>query len=710
MMNVPITYTYYRKLYLSNLTYTFRTGPVSGDDYYSVDTYMYLYKIDDPQNYSWYNDDYSGMGRHSRIDVSLPAGEYYLVIRAYSGYYASTYLGRQGLVNVYQNAALLNSNAPISGYMFDASASMLNYINHPQINFFTAYSTGIPLIWLRDNSDSKMKYRGATYWYSNPSDFYWFDDARIVTNVRKSPLLSVYQYSMLVSAEGAMSFYFGNCDAYGSVSVCDPVNAFGTFFPNLKIADAMISAPKNEVYNCTAWAGGITHGWFWGSLYENGNSGSSIGLNYGNPYVWKTWDDYFGNTSGTAQNPIYTPRYSGATTYVRDQAHSGNAEIAMWSTTNSISNVTHASARLAANKHPHGYDWESKAGANYRIFHPKNSLENFNKSYFYDAWGQLVYDYVGYGGIFAYYRDVSKDPYSFSIYKSASSEQTNSDRNNLLAIRSSKSNSTEPVFTMEQSIEKGLTVIEDVQLETDQMNLVKSKSANLRSSELQKLYNNWIDKIKSPELSLYSNPYKFIETEEGLKFLEYAKKDLKKSIIFFADVIFSNNDTSFEKIIAEILFCEIARDSYAPVIEKIKEEWSNNSYDKLGRYMAPMPETFVKKYIKKLLDKEILKKEDVADDTKDTNGKAVDNHNLVHISPNPVSIDASVYLDLPEKSRLSIKIYSQTSLLVSTVVSNKAYEIGKHSVMLPTSKLNQGIYVCVIEINGTVYSRKFLKD
>lgn len=60
------------------------TGPIDGDDFYSVDPVMYLYKIDDPHNYSYYNDDASGRGRHSQITATLPAGDYYLVIRAYS--------------------------------------------------------------------------------------------------------------------------------------------------------------------------------------------------------------------------------------------------------------------------------------------------------------------------------------------------------------------------------------------------------------------------------------------------------------------------------------------------------------------------------------------------------------------------------------------------------------------------------------------------
>ena len=49
------------------------TTPVESEDYYDVDTYMYLYKIDDPYHYSWTNDDF--IGYHSKIEATLPAGD-----------------------------------------------------------------------------------------------------------------------------------------------------------------------------------------------------------------------------------------------------------------------------------------------------------------------------------------------------------------------------------------------------------------------------------------------------------------------------------------------------------------------------------------------------------------------------------------------------------------------------------------------------------
>lgn len=86
--NVPTVYTYHRKISVTSKDkMEIHTTPVESEDYYDVDTYMYLYKIDDPYHYSWTNDDF--IGYHSKIEVTLPAGEYYLVIRAKQSDYAS---------------------------------------------------------------------------------------------------------------------------------------------------------------------------------------------------------------------------------------------------------------------------------------------------------------------------------------------------------------------------------------------------------------------------------------------------------------------------------------------------------------------------------------------------------------------------------------------------------------------------------------------
>lgn len=69
---------------------------------------------------------------------------------------------------------------------------------------------------------------------------------------------------------------------------------------------------------------------------------------------------------------------------------------------------------------------------------------------------------------------------------------------------------------------------------------------------------------------------------------------------------------------------------------------------------------------------------------------------------------ATVNINLLSQSIVSIKIYTQSTLL-HTMFDSKKLETGKHEFSLNTSELVNGIYVCIIEINNVRYVRKFLK-
>ena len=548
-MNVPITYTYHRKLSLSAGTHTFHTATTAGETN-TVDPYMYLYKIDDPHNHSYYDDDGAG-NLHSRISVNLPAGDYYLVVRAYSSAYASSTTGRQGLIDVYQNGTRINTGAPIAGYMVDADTPYTGLMN-----FFTAYTVGIPEIYLEEKGTNKLKFFGETMFYVPPMDFMWWDDARM----RITKNSSAARYRMLITSVGAFGAYYGNCDVYGMVPQGfrnDGVNV-ANYFPNLKDTDCMYSGIwHNTVYNCASWAGGLTNGWMWGN---DPLVGGNIGQNYGHHSVWSTWDNYFGN------NP---PRYSGATTYTRDQADSNNGEIAVWSKTANIFDVTHFSVRGTANNHPHGYAWESKPGSLIRTFHPRDALSG-----------------AGYGQIIGYYRDANKDPYQ-SVTRSLSMSVEN--------------------ISFEESLEKGLTVVEKVDLSPEYQLILsaKNKSVGRQNNTIQTLYNNWKQKCNSSEFLIVSNPYEFLKTTEAKELIQYCKQNKDEALLFFTGLYFISEEDDVPKHISYSIFCEIFMDE-AEVMEDIKKQWTRNQYNEEGAYIAPLPETFAKKYVKSLFERKFI--------------------------------------------------------------------------------------------------------
>ena len=119
-----------------------------------------------------------------------------------------------------------------------------------------------------------------------------------------------------------------------------------------------------------------------------------------------------------------------------------------------------------------------------------------------------------------------------------------------------------------------------------------------------------------------------------------------------------------------------------------------------------MPDTFAKKYIKELLDKAILRNGEVSNQSAE---KLFDNDMIASISPNPVNDYSNVNLNMKNKAVVTINIYSQNSTLVETVLNNRMLETGTHSFSINADKLSKGLYICVIEIDGNKYSRKFLK-
>lgn len=349
-VHVPITYTYHRKITVQDEgKLTIHTGPVEGEDYNTIDPFMHLYSVDNPNKYSWYNDNSEGL--YPKIEAKVPAGDYYLVIRAKTNYYSYQPRPSAGEINVYYDGAILNEKVPIAGFMI---SSPVNY--KEALNYFTNASTGSPRIFLLDGD--KMLFNSEPYTYYAPADYSWIDNTikKIIHRATSK------NWKMLITATGAWSAYYGSCDVYGGFK--NAPSKYLDKFPNLKSNDAVLMAEDNSKYNSAAWAGGITDKKIW-----IGNS------SLGSPYTWKSWDDYFAN------NPV---RYTGAETY---KPTSGNVKVIMYSRNGTDAGATHFAVTNKANNQLHGFGYESKIGDWGRITHTKQALEgteygNVYKTYY----------------------------------------------------------------------------------------------------------------------------------------------------------------------------------------------------------------------------------------------------------------------------------------------------------------------------------------
>lgn len=551
LKDVPVTYTYHRLLYLTKGDYVFNAESCQENEDV-VHAVLCLYNIEEPKDNSFYS--YRPNSGMARLGVSITKpGNYYLIAHAPSNEYSNTVSGRMGLVNVYQDGILINTSMPVAGYSVNMTTNKTG-----NLNFFTANSTGRTCFFLEDVKTKKIYFGGDIGYYVNGMDFSWIYEARTLL---KKPTTD-YNFNMIVTAENALLVNSGKCDVYGNCSSVEPTDYIMRSFPNLKSADAMYSGiSDNNVYNCASWAGGLTNVWTWGNRYSLDDGSISLNPTL-NPYVWETWDNFFGN------NP---PRYNGATTYTRENANENNASIAVWSKSSSINNVTHFSVRGDANKHPHGYDWESKPGSLRRIFHPKDALRG-----------------TSYGSIIAYYCIKKK----YVVVP------------NSMRTKEIDANVLEKISTLEESINAGLTVVEEVNLSSNELfaiEQVKSRISDYSTtySEFSRLYELWQRSINSPNMQIISNPYELISTKEGIALIEYGRQHRSIALAFFSKLYFSKyTDTTTE--LSYLIFCQIFEE-YSNILNGIKQEWNSNRYNSDGAYIAPMPELFIKKFVKRLI-------------------------------------------------------------------------------------------------------------
>lgn len=630
-VNVPFGYTTYK-------TYHFNAGQQVFVATSATNNYRHVLEMfnkENPFDYSWVN--LSNLNNLASLNITIPVtGVYYVRVRAYIQ-------NSNGVVNLNVNGQYYFRDCPVSGNGFAYRHSPTEVLN-----YFTCNSIGDPHIWIeRQNGlpgtivDQNDDYR------NGGGEYNWNLNSRIKKNIG-TPIAAV-----LVSSHSSFT-PIGKCDIYMGCRNSDIMS----YFPYLNNDDAIQSAPYDRRYNCTSWAGGITWGWFWGSLDTDPN------LNYGNPSIWRTWDNYFGNT------PF--PRYIGATNYTTIGANANNAVVAMWALNGSI---THGSVRGYANRHPHGYDWESKPGRLMRTFHPRDALRG-----------------SAYGTIARYYRNENGVVY----------EATSSPSSTINTLESGQQ-----VYTFQQSLDAGLTVVEEVVLSPEEKNIISLRS---KSSQINNLFRNWVTEINKPNYQHISNPYVFIENSEGKILYNYAKSNLVESVQLFADIIFNESETIdyFVKNISYFMFCHIAKDRYGNILEQIKNNWILNNYDSNGSYIAPLPETFTKKYIK-----EILQLQGMGSSQQNAvrqGQQEEDNFEIVNVHPNPITDHSNINISLSGKSTVSINIIKGNSGTISQILPSAILNKGNHHFAIKANDLPLGVSVCVVTINGKSYSRKILKQ
>ncbi|MFT6841749.1 MAG: hypothetical protein ACI9OE_001423 [Mariniflexile sp.] len=76
--------------------------------------------------------------------------------------------------------------------------------------------------------------------------------------------------------------------------------------------------------------------------------------------------------------------------------------------------------------------------------------------------------------------------------------------------------------------------------------------------------------------------------------------------------------------------------------------------------------------------------------------------------PNPSDTETTIEFDIPISTRLNISIYNILGVQIATLVNDKTYTAGKHTINWNTKKLNSGLYFCKLTIEDKTQTMKLL--
>jgi len=445
------------------------------------------------------------------------------------------------------------------------------------------------------------------------------------------PLASRINKNFTVPIKGAQ---FSSYSSYTPTGTCDYYikcmnSNINSYFPNLKTDDAIQSAPQSNVYNCISWSGGITNYWEWPG-------------NYFSMY-------WVGSPLASFDNFYNSIRYFGAMTYSRTEATVSNNAVDLWYNPNYYGigqgDYTHGSVTKSGNNMPHGYSWESKPGGLMRTFHPRYALNNTSPG--------------GYGNVSYYYKPTS----------------------------------LKSVMLLDESIARGLSVIEDVELtkaEKDILTESINALTNNQKDEFENKYIAWKQTWENPEIAIQSNPRMYAKNREYNELIDYCKGQGKSSWPLIFDKI-QQVDFFTINALEDLTLAE-----NESVLNKVKKESKLKSTTESGAVIVRSPQTIAMKYIKELL------KSSHDFGSKDDNGIIYSNSIHFNVFPNPVEAKSQISFNLSVEAKVSIQVIDLTGRVLSVVVNENVLAAGQQNFDLNIPQNFHGTCLVKLLVNNNV--------
>ena len=625
---IPLKYTFHTLFqFTQGNQVNFSVSNISGSS-----TVLEIFSITNPENYTW--SIIAGINQTKGITINIPSSGTYKV-RA-----RSLQNARDGIADVKVGTTTYTGVPTYSyGFTYTHEAGI-------EYNTFTANiklkqtGEGDPLLFIGEGG-----FPDKIVGYNDDSQVIGEHDWEYNSRIKKT--FARNTKSVLISESSSYNQSSGaSCDLYIGCRNCQITTYY---FENLHPNDVIESAPEtpNYDYNCISWSGGITSYWEW-------------------PIIISSVYHVDGGALACFDNFYQSIRYDNCGIYSRNGATEVNSVVDLWGCIEDGEiEYTHASIKHEADNHPHGYDWESKAGALSRIFHPRYALEG----------DPYKFPGGGYGEVLEHYRLIGTG---------------NSQTSTVSALQEG-----DRIMTLEESIAEGYSVLEHVRFTDTECTLINTTIRSISESNIKQFnakYQTW----KNTCNNIHSMPnfYKNAEYEELLTLC----KSFKNSEFLIYKKLGEGD------ILSILLVCDLViseSNQNKRILDNIKEEDNNNKRNENNAMIVYSPYSNTMKFVKRLINNSYFPQTRGTASLSEQGVKYSNSENFIVSTTNN---GLTISFDLQEYANISLSVVDLQGHQLATILQNK--KLGKGSYCYQIEKPTTSACLICYSVDGNLNIKK----
>jgi hypothetical protein len=233
-----------------------------------------------------------------------------------------------------------------------------------------------------------------------------------------------------------------------------------------------------------------------------------------------------------------------------------------------------------------------------------------------------------------------------------------------------------------------LSIVDSIDFDDTDKSIIidlKSKLSTSLKSDFETKYLSWKNTWNKPEISYSSNFKDYAKSIEYNDFITFCKGKDKKIYSLIYEKFFQGDFFAINAIE------ELTLPSNGNLVDEVHNENNKKQFDNQGRFIIYTIDGNCRRYLKKLLKKDIYIEKDLKK-SDETDKIVLSNFQMY---PNPALNKTEIYFELNKKSKLLINILDLNGRLCKEVCSEFA-EIGKKKITIDLSNITPGTYLIKI--------------